>query len=145
MTRKEHLTRELIEAAQEFPDPLIDEIDFKDFDPTGDEVDMEAYFGVDKLDTGEKRLMFAVAEEAVNNYMTTANSTDFFVRRAFNEVNKWFFSDDASWTFSFLNICRLLNMDEENLRDKLTNWRKKHAILSFATVKPATRNRQKKL
>ena len=145
MTHKEYPTREVVEAADEFPDPLIDEIDFKDFDPTGEEIDMEAYFGVDHLDTGEKRLMFAVAEEAIHTFIATANSSNFFTRKVFDDVKNWFASPDALWTFSFLNICRVLGMDEANLLDKLNQWRKVNAPRSFVPVGLPKRKRQKKV
>ena len=145
MTRKQYPTREVVEAAQEFPDPLIDEVNFKDFDPTGEEIDMEAYFGVNHLETGEKRLMFAVAEEAIRTYVATANSSNFFVRKVFEEVQSWFVSPDMVWPFSFLNICRVLGMDEANLLDKLNQWRKANAPLSFNSVGLPKRKRHKKV
>ncbi len=40
-------------------------------------------------------------------------------QRVLQETTEWFFSDDADWPFSFINICETLGLDPAYIRRKL--------------------------
>src|SRR5688572_8237722 len=64
----------------------------------------------------ETALMRAVLEEAL-----TCFQYQFYARRTgaqqlAREAEKWFFSDDTSWPFAFVNICSVLYLDPNYIR-----------------------------
>jgi len=72
---------------------------------------------------GERRLMLAVLEDALECYQKYA-----FVRRGqghelVEELAGWIGSTDGNWCFSFENICETLEINPEYLRCGLANWR----------------------
>lgn len=77
-------------------------------------------------DNSELRLMLAVLEDAVFIYQKPAlgQSKAGRKRRAFWEVEEWIGSNDLSWPYSFLNICRALSIDPDYLREGLRRWRR---------------------
>jgi hypothetical protein len=76
------------------------------------------------VDSGEKRLMLAVLEEAVVTLHRHFNDTTCDSRRAFLEVERWVrCTDDSSWPFAFENICEALKLDAERLRQGLEAWK----------------------
>jgi hypothetical protein len=84
----------------------------------------EQFFGVPHIQTErpEATLMRAVLEEAL-----TCFQYQFFIRRPSaqqlaKEAEEWFFSDAASWPFSFVNICTVLHLDPSYIRRGLRNW-----------------------
>ena len=44
------------------------------------------------------------------------------VQRLAREAEKWFFSDDDSWPFSFVSICAVLGLEPAYLRQGLRSW-----------------------
>jgi hypothetical protein len=77
-------------------------------------------------DSGERRLMLAVLEDAIASYQKTARpNEDRRKRRAFADVEAWIASRDTIWPFSFENICAVLDIDADNLRQGLSRWRAK--------------------
>jgi hypothetical protein len=67
----------------------------------------------------ERRLMVAVLESAVNDYVKAAGARDPQRQELFCEVEQWVESRDPSWLFSFENICDVLDLDPEYLRGGL--------------------------
>jgi hypothetical protein len=65
---------------------------------------------------GEKMLMIAVLEDAVNTYLKYAGSPDHRHRELFAEAKDWVESDDQSWFYSFRNVCDVLGLDATYLR-----------------------------
>jgi hypothetical protein len=64
---------------------------------------------------GERRLMLAVLEDAVDMYRKHcgANGRN---RQLFLDAEEWIDDDDRTWVFSFLNLCDILDLDGEYLR-----------------------------
>jgi len=42
-------------------------------------------------------------------------------RELYLDAYRWVTSDDCNWPFSFLNVCQLLNLVPEDVRNDLTN------------------------
>ena len=73
---------------------------------------------------GERRLMLAVLEDAVDSYRKHALTRDPREQACFLEAREWFFSGDRSWLFAFENICDVLEMNADYLRSGLDKWRR---------------------
>lgn len=70
-------------------------------------------------DEGEKKLMLAVLQEALNNFVQFVSAKDPVGRERHAEVERWFLENDGEWLFSFKNICDSLGMDPAYLRTGL--------------------------
>ncbi len=70
-----------------------------------------------------KRLMVAVLAAAVNEYEQYVAATNPVGRRRFAEVEGWFASDDTRWPFSFVAICRALDLEVSSVRAGLLTCR----------------------
>lgn len=69
---------------------------------------------------GEVALMRAVLEDAVSCFQRASGpNTD----RMTKDAERWLFSDDAHWPFSFINICAVLGLNAEYVRLGLKRWR----------------------
>jgi hypothetical protein len=66
---------------------------------------------------GERRLLWAVLEDAVRTYLTSRACSNPIQRRKFNEVRTWFESgqDGRAGLFGFRTICDLLDIDPGRL------------------------------
>ena len=77
---------------------------------------------------GERRLMLAVLEDAVDSYRKHAVACDPKEQACFLEAKEWFYSSDRSWLFAFENICDVLEMNAEYLRSGLDRLRRTVAV-----------------
>src|SRR5881409_106123 len=75
---------------------------------------------------GERRLMIAVLEHAVDVYRKQAGAKDPRGQQLFQEAEVWIEDSDRSWLFSFQNICDVLDIDADYLRRGLRLW--KHRV-----------------
>lgn len=123
------------EVVEEYPDVLIDRVGVSEIDDTSEAVDTEEFFARDPFLEPEKRLMFAVLEDAVQDFLKYANSSDMEEHRLFRRAVRYLWSDDVTWPFSFVNLCHVLGVDEINLRGKLSRWRRLFAPESFEATK----------
>jgi hypothetical protein len=88
---------------------------------------------------GEKRLMLAVLEDALDCYQKYAIARDGHGQQLFEEANTWITSGDRGWFFSYENICETLEINPEYLRRGLEGWRGRmlaSARQSHPAVKP---------
>lgn len=74
---------------------------------------------------GEKRLMLAVLEDAVDCYQKFAFAREVRGRELFAEAEEWLFSSDNSWVFAFENICETLELNADYIRRGLQEWRQR--------------------
>ena len=74
---------------------------------------------------GERRLMVAILEDAVDVYRKQAGARDRKRRHLFEDAEAWIESAERSWIFSFENICDMLSIDAEYLRKGLRAWKQK--------------------
>lgn len=70
---------------------------------------------------GERRLMLAILEDAVDCYRKHVAARDHRARQLFTEAESWIESEDSSWLFSFQNICDVLGFESDYLRNGLRN------------------------
>jgi hypothetical protein len=83
---------------------------------------------------GERRLMLAVLEDAVDSYRKHAAACDPREQAYFLEAKEWFYSSDRSWLFAFENICDVLEMNADYLRSGLDRWRRALAVRTTQAV-----------
>ena len=74
---------------------------------------------------GERRLMIAVLEDAVDVYRKQAGAKDPRAQQLFHEAEEWIEDPDRTWLFSFQNICDVLDIDAEYLRRGLHGWKER--------------------
>ena len=72
---------------------------------------------------GERRLMVAVLEDAVNCFQKQVHATDPKARQLFLDAKEWITSTDQSLFFSFVNVCETLDLDPNYVREGLLVWR----------------------
>lgn len=72
---------------------------------------------------GERRLMIAVLEDAVNCFMKQIHATDPKARQLFVDAEEWITAEDPAWFFSFDNVCQTLDLNPEYVREGLFKWR----------------------
>src|SRR5262245_23132997 len=72
---------------------------------------------------GEKRLMLAVLEDALDCFQKYAAAHDGHGQALFDEAHAWIISNDRGWFFSYENICETLEINPEYLRRGLETWR----------------------
>jgi hypothetical protein len=72
---------------------------------------------------GERALMRAVLEDALFYSRKYGNAKRPSQRRPAREAEEWFWAEDYSWPFSFLNICAALGLDADYIRMSLKRWR----------------------
>lgn len=74
---------------------------------------------------GERRLMVAILEDAVDVYRKQAGAADRKRRQLFEDADAWIESADKSWIFSYENICDVLGIDAGYLRRGLRAWKQR--------------------
>jgi hypothetical protein len=73
----------------------------------------------------ERRLMWAVLEDAVECYRRHVGDAKGKPNGEFDEVESWVLDPDGDWFFSFENICATLGIDAEYLRSGLLALKQK--------------------
>jgi len=74
---------------------------------------------------GERRLMVAILEDAVDVYRKQAGAKDPRGQQMFEEAEAWIDDPDRTWLFSFQNICDVLDIDADYLRRGLRLWKQR--------------------
>lgn len=83
---------------------------------------------------GERRLMLAVLEDAVDMYRKHVAARDGRNQQLFLDAEEWIDDDDRTWVFSFLNLCDVLDLDGEYLRRGLRALKERARAAARATV-----------
>ena len=89
----------------------------------------------------EERLMFAVLTDAVECFQKHLGAQNRRSRLLFSEAAEWIQARDASWPFSFEQICQTLDINSSYLRVGLSRWRslyEKKAARTQADTRAAT-------
>lgn len=73
----------------------------------------------------EKRLMFAVLQEAVDCFQEYAFARGRKDEGLFKDAEDWILKDDHQWPFSFINICETLDIHPHYLRNGLSRWKQR--------------------
>ena len=72
---------------------------------------------------GERRLMIAILEDAVDVYLKQAAAHDARGQQLFLEAEEWFDDTDRTRLYSFENICDVLDLEADYLRRGLRAWK----------------------
>jgi hypothetical protein len=75
---------------------------------------------------GEKELMLAILEDAINSFQSYIVAGNEKERKQFQEVQEWILGKNQDWLFSFDNVCETLGLDPSYLRRGLMAWAKRH-------------------
>jgi hypothetical protein len=70
-------------------------------------------------ETSQKDLAAGVLKQAKQDLRRFHGATSAVERELYLDAYSWLTSDDSSWPFSFLNVCRLLNLSPEAVREEL--------------------------
>ena len=76
-----------------------------------------------RFSSGEHRLLIAIMQDAVECFQKHIHARDSKRRQLYLDAESWISSDDYAGTFSFNNVCDLLGMSPEYLRQGLIDWR----------------------
>ena len=69
------------------------------------------------LETSRKDLAAGILKQAGLDLRRFHGATSAVEREFYLDAHRWVISDDCSWPFSFLNICQLLNLAPETVRE----------------------------
>ena len=75
----------------------------------------------------ERNLLLAVLTDAIVRYQALAGVVAVTRRRELGEAERWLFSNDRRWPYSFVNVCEALEIAPTALRRQLVQWRATHA------------------
>ena len=84
----------------------------------------------------ERRLMLAVLEDAIDCFQKYAHTEDLRGKQLFSESYEWIMSADKRWLFSFENICQIVDMNPDYIRQGLHRWREERTTASPAAKSP---------
>ena len=76
-------------------------------------------------DKGEAALMYAVLEDALICFAKQFVENGLRAQGLAREAERWFFSNDDRWPFSFIKICLVLRINPEYVRLGLRQWRQR--------------------
>jgi len=77
---------------------------------------------------GEKRLVLSVLEDAVECFMKCIDSATNKGQRLFRDADEWITTIDKRWVFSFDNVCEMLDVNPEYLREGLRKWKERKLV-----------------
>jgi hypothetical protein len=83
---------------------------------------------------GERRLMAAILEDAIDCFQKYLWAKDNRSRNLRLEAENWFLSDDDSWPFSFINVCHALDLEPGFIRRGLMGWKERQLAQRAALV-----------
>jgi hypothetical protein len=69
--------------------------------------------------TSQKQLATGVLKQAAQDLRRFYDATSAIERELYFDAYSWVMSDDTSWPFSFLNVCKLLNLTPDIARQEL--------------------------
>jgi len=74
----------------------------------------------------EKRLIWAILEDAIHSFQDNVWSQDRRGKRLFEDAEEWITKTDRDWIFSFENVCETLGFNPEYVRQGLLRWKEKN-------------------
>jgi hypothetical protein len=78
---------------------------------------------------GERALMWAVFADGIECYRRNAHPTSMQQEMDFTEAERWVWSTDWDWPFSFVNLCEAFGFDPSRMRQALERWRERRRPL----------------
>jgi hypothetical protein len=71
------------------------------------------------FETSKRDLAAEILKQAAVDLRRFYGATSAIERELYFDAHRWVASDDCSWPFCFLNVCRLLNLAPEAVREEL--------------------------
>ncbi|HEY2776100.1 MAG TPA: hypothetical protein VGK20_18815 [Candidatus Binatia bacterium] len=75
-----------------------------------------------KFPSGEHRLLIALIQDAIECFQKHMHARDAKRRQLFLDAQGWIGSDDDRAVFSFNNVCMMLGMNPDYVRQGLEQW-----------------------
>jgi hypothetical protein len=72
-----------------------------------------------QFDTSRKDLADGILKQAAADLRRFHGRTSAIEREFYLDAHRWVTSDDCSWPFSFLNVCQVLNLAPETVREEV--------------------------
>jgi len=72
-----------------------------------------------QFETSRKDLAAGILKQAGLDLRRFHGATSALEREFYLDAHRWVTSDDCSWPFSFLNVCQLLNLAPETIREEM--------------------------
>ena len=72
-----------------------------------------------QFETGQRELAAGILKQAAQDLRRFHGATSAVEREFYLDAYRWLTSDDSSWPFSFLNVCQLLNLAPETVREEV--------------------------
>jgi hypothetical protein len=79
----------------------------------------------------EKKLMFAILEDAISCYQSNLTAHSVRGKRFFEETQNWIVTVGSDWIFSFDNVCEALGLNPQYVRQGLLRWAEKYRQRHF--------------
>jgi hypothetical protein len=76
-----------------------------------------------RFSCGEHRLLVAIMQDAIECFQKHLHARDSKRRQLYVEAEAWINAENDDGTFSFDNVCDLLGMNPDYLRQGLLSWR----------------------
>jgi hypothetical protein len=72
-----------------------------------------------QFETSRKDLAAGILKQAAADLRRFHGATSAVEREFYLDAHRWVISDDCSWPFSFLNVCHVLNLAPETIREEM--------------------------
>ena len=72
-----------------------------------------------QFETSRRDLAAGILEQATLDLRRFHGATNGLEREFYLDAYRWVMSDDCSWPFSFLNVCQVLNLAPETVREEV--------------------------
>jgi hypothetical protein len=72
-----------------------------------------------QFETSRRDLATGILEQATLDLRRFHGATSAIEREFYLDAYRWVISDDCSWPFSFLNVCQVLNLAPETVREEV--------------------------
>ncbi len=72
-----------------------------------------------QFETSRRDLAAGILEQATLDLRRFHGATSALEREFYLDAYRWVMSDDCSWPFSFLNVCQVLNLAPETVREEV--------------------------
>jgi hypothetical protein len=71
------------------------------------------------FETSHKELATEILKQAALDLRRFHGATSALEREFYLDARRWVTSDDCSWPFSFVNVCQVLNLAPESVREDM--------------------------
>lgn len=94
-----------------------------------------------KFPSGEHRLLVALIQDAIECFQKHMHARDAKRRQLFLDAQGWIGSEDDRGVFSFNNVCMLLGMNPDYVREGLLHWSERTKEVPRSARRPRSGDR----